>query len=336
MNKHELVIDLVNTLGEKKSDFLVRTELSINAYIRSQGAGCMAIVEKQKDGSVYKIWKLAPSADYAQRLLAFCRRKDFNGRELDSGLTEGVVNLVIREFEDLYDTNSEEIARVFTVFLIKNEVLSRSMVTTLVDSQAIGFTSDKVKGQIISLILTNLSHLLHTTTAKTVLAATGQAIAAAAAKPIGTKIAMLITQHVAIYVKAIAMKILASGAVKNLIVLAVKKFIIVAIVGTVVKTIGIKLGISTGGVVVLILLPLLVWYIAHDIYTFPSHLGKKVSQKVVEELDDKFVEINREVFDVVVERFLDSGVDTLAAHLAKVGAIQVGLKELVEQVEILT
>lgn len=329
MEKKELVAELVGVLGEKKYEFLADVEEAIKTYVSGQGTNCLSLVERNANGTISSRWALSASPGYVRRLTAFCLRKKVGGRNLDSGLTDPIIRIVIRKFEELYESSSEEISKTFLSFLLKSQTLSQSLVNTLVQSKSARRLSDEAKQRLAAFILAELKVVLGTAAAKSVIATTSKAVLAAVSKPIAHKLAMLMMKYMAVQLKIIIIKILSSAAVKKIIALAVKKFLLAAVMATLIKLIMVKFGISAGAALWGLLLPLIAAYIVYEVATFPRHLGEKVAAKIAEDLSGSFGSINEEITGNVVDEFLDKGIGALADSMMQEQAIQDGLEELI-------
>jgi len=128
MDNKDIIQELVNSLGEQRSEFLNDIESSIKSYISSQGANCLTINQVYSSGEIKRQWKLKASSDYAKCLYAFCRRESFRGYELDSALTEPVVDIVTSKFEAFYRKNNEHINKAFLKALIQDSAIINSIV----------------------------------------------------------------------------------------------------------------------------------------------------------------------------------------------------------------
>lgn len=328
MDREQLVNDLATRFNGKKTNFLTDVRSAVNGYISSQGTGCLTLIEKKRNGTKEK-WELSPHPGYALRLIAFCRGKKYEGNEIDSGLTEPVIGIVTRQFEHLYQANDEEIAKTIMSFIIQNQVLSASLVDTVINSAAVGKITDEVKARMASLILSQVQDALQVALAKGSLVTVGKTVTAVASKPIAAKIAMMLVKFIAVHLKTVIAKVLASAAIKTIIAAAVKKFLVAALTAAIVKAIAAKFGISAGAVFLWILIPVIVAYIAYEVVTFPGHLGEKVSEKVVEDLSGKFTNINQDVFKRVVSEVIDNGFGAIIEQFAQSDEVQDAIGELV-------
>lgn len=327
MDKNQLVNDLTVKFNDKKDDFLIDVQSAVKGYISNQGAGCLTLVERKRNGGTER-WALSAHPGYALRLIAFCRGKKYKGNEIDSGLTAPMIGIVTRQFEKLYETNDEEIAQAIMTYIIQDKVLSKSLIDTVINSTAAGKISAEIKAKMAALILSQVKDALQVAIAKGSLVTVGKAVAAVASKPIAAKLAMMLVKFISLHLKAVIAKVLASAAIKTLIAAAVKKFLLAALVAALVKAIAAKFGISAGAAFLWVLIPVIVAYIAYEIVTFPGHLGDKVSERLGEDLSDKFTNINEDVFDRVVSEVLDNGLGAIIEQFAQSNEVQNMIGEL--------
>lgn len=328
MDKHQLVNDLVTKFNDKKYDFLSDVRSAVTGYISNQGAGCLTLVEKKRNGEK-NVWKLSPHPGYALRLIAFCRGAKYDGNEIDSGLTEPIIGIVSRQFERLYQTNDEEIAKAILEFIVQDKALSKGFVDTIVNSAAANKITGEIKARAATLILLQIKDVLQIALAKGALIAVGKTVAAVASKPIATKIAMMLVKFIALHLKGVIAKVLASAAIKAIIATAVKKFILAALTATLVKAIAAKFGISASAAFLWILIPVIVAYIAYEVVTFPQHLGGKVGDKIVEDLSSNYGKINEDVFDRIVTEVVDNGIGAIMEQFVNSKEMQDALGDLI-------
>jgi hypothetical protein len=330
MQQHDSVRNLVELLGENKEAFLTSVNQTIRSYIERQGAECLTIIGRLPSGEIGHTWKLAPNLEYCRCLMAFCQAKQFKGYALDSGLTDPVVELVAKEFESFYQDHNHQIANELTRALARNEAFVNSLTQALVDSVS-GVsknTASIVKQKASMLIADQLQNLLQTGAGEAITATTTKVIAGAIAAPLTASIAAMLLKLLAVHMKTIIIHILSSAAVKAIIATIVKKYVVAALVGGTVKAIAAKLGLSMAGAFAVVLLPLIVAFIAYEVWRFPAHLGKQVADKVMEELGANFAEINEGILLQIVGDLGKSGARELAKRLANEPEIQQSLDEL--------
>ncbi len=327
MNREALVRELTAQLGDKKPAFLADVRSSVSSYIEAQGSGCLTLIERRDRGDI--TWELAADPSYVARLVSFCRAKPHDGNAIDSALTPPIADLVSQKFQKLYDDSSDEIAESVLRFIMKDEVLSKSMVDTVIASSA--YAASAVRNRLASTLLENIQQFLHTSAGHAVTTFVGKTVAATVSKPIGAKIAAMLVKALSTQLKVVIAKVIASGALKGVIATAVKKFVIFAVAGAIVKAVAAKFGISTMAAFMWILIPFIVAYIAYEVHTFPRHLAEKVSAKVVEELSGRYTEVNTEVCDRIVAQIVDTGIAVIMRPIADSAEVQAALGEFAKE-----
>lgn len=344
MSSKEKVQELVNLLGEKKYEFLNDVEKSIENYVSNQGSNCLTIVGKYPNGAVYKRWYLSARLEYISCLIAFCRQQKFQGKELDSALTDPISNIVSKRFESFYEKNTESISQVFLKYLVNEKVMLRSIVNVVVESAAAKFTADRaiglmtqpltagMKDRVTDLIISQMHHVVHSSTAQAVMTTTKQIVGAALTIPVAKTVALILVKLLASHMAVIIAKILSSAAIKTLIATVIKKFLLAAILAAIAKAVAAKLGIGVAGAMAIVLLPVVAAFIAYEIYTFPPHLGAKVAAKVSGELSSQFDAINTNIAQEIFRALPEIALTDLAENLAQSDAVQNEIHKLFVEV----
>lgn len=308
---------LVDGLESDKPAFLERVRGRVRSFIESRGTECLALVSRTDEGRVLETHKPSLTRKYAGRLIAFCRGVPYDNHTLDSALTEPTVALVTEEFERLYHDRGELFADAISAQLIRDEVFARGLIDSVIESRAIGTLTDQMKSFAARQLLIQLQAGFHAVVTSSVMQSVGHSVAAAVATPIAKQLTVLLIKALHLHMKTIIVKALSSVAVKKAILIYTKKFIAAAILAGVAKAIALKLGISATGAAMIILLPLVLAYLAREIYTFPRHLGEKVSERVVHELDSSYRALNQQISSTIADALLLSGMSALATELGK-------------------
>ncbi|MBX3383110.1 MAG: hypothetical protein KF864_06335 [Phycisphaeraceae bacterium] len=329
MDKAQLVADLSGRFAGQKAAFLAEVGQAINSYISEQGSECMTIIEH--DGGSGTRWTIAPTPSYVKRMAAFSTGNRVDGNELDSALTKPVVDLVTERFQRLYESKSDEISQAVVEFIVKDDVLMRSMLGTVLQSQVFHAASSAAKQKVITLLVEHMRELLRSGGLGSLATTLGKSVAAAVSKPISAKIVLLIVKTLSMSAKTTIAKLLASTAIKSAVAVAVKKFLVAAIITAIAKAIAVKFGIATTSAVIgWVILPVIAAYITYEVYRFPKTLGAKVSERVVEELNSGFDKINTTVFENVVADLIANGAGALGHTLADSPELSDAIKKLLE------
>jgi hypothetical protein len=301
-----IVQNLVEKMEQEKDDFLTRIEMKVKNYIASQGTGCLTIVEKNAHGSLHEEWSLAPlDKNYLQRLWKFCRAETIDGHELDSGLTEAVKALVVEEFNEFY----QEHVSFLTIEVLRNDAMQSCLNQTISNMKSLGYATQEVQALAVELVLGQVEHALTQKAAHVALAAT------TLAEVTSNKVALLMVHHFGEALAPLIAKSLAVPAVHKALLLIVKKYVVAAVTTAIIKALAAKLSIGVGAATFLAIAPILIAWVAVDIYLFPEHLGRNVAAKIRSELDASYTSnnqlISHELYEGMLTSLLTVGIDTI-------------------------
>ncbi len=302
--KESEINNIINQLGEKKHIFLEKIRRKIIEHVnRKTPSDCLTFVTRRSDDNkVSSIYEPEASLTYAEVLIAFCREKSYSGKVLDSYLTDGIIDVVTKEFETFYSDNSDQIAEGISKIVIADKVLMTSMASTMINSFS-GTIPDYLRTKVSTLLALKMQEIMKqkaaNTITHTVSKSSSHLVATTVSSPIAMKIGLIVVKFIMLNIKVITAKFLASAAFKAAIAGLVKKFVLAAIVGVIVKTIAAKFGISVGAAFAWVLIPLIAAYLYYEATHLPEHLGDKVSEKIVEKLSGDFKEMNKSIVNQI-------------------------------------
>lgn len=119
---------MTDALGKDKEEFLNYVESAINAHISAKSwQECLTIVQRYDDGRIRSTREPKVSESYWNRMVAFLRGKRYNGWQLDSKLTDGVVDVVIKKFGEFYQDHAKDLSGTPTQRLLKDRVFSKQL-----------------------------------------------------------------------------------------------------------------------------------------------------------------------------------------------------------------
>ena len=311
MENEKTIAQIVQELDASKDDFLDNTQQKIASWIKSQSvANCLTFVLRNNAGGIHQILEPAASLIYAKCLLAFLREQKFEKHEVDSLLTDGVVNMVIGEFEQLYEANQERIGNKVLAALLRDDVFRNGLSTQIVNSFS-GTLPEILKRKAMTVVLQKMDsaigHSVENTVSKGSITLIKQTIAA----PIGHKLAYLLIKILATNLKVIIAKFLASAAFKAAITAAIKKLVVAVVLSAMIKFIAAKLGISAAGAYALFLIPLIATYLAYEAYSLPENLAKKISEQIKTTLASEYGAINQDIASNIVNNIMMVGASWL-------------------------
>lgn len=292
--------NIVNQLGDKKHQFLDRIKRKIIEHISNKTpSNCLTFVTRRSDDNrISSVYEPEASFTYAEVLIAFCREKSYGGKVLDSYLTDGIIDVVTKEFETFYSDNSDKIAEGISKIVIADRVLMTSMAATMINSFS-GTIPDYLRSKVSTLLALKMQEIMKqkaaNTITHTVSKTSSHLVSTTLSSPIAAKIGLIVVKFIMLNIKLITAKFLASAAFKAAIAGLVKKFVLAAIIGVIVKTIAAKFGISVGAAFAWVLIPLIAAYLYYEATHLPEHLADKVSEKISEKLSGDFKEMNKSI-----------------------------------------
>ncbi len=329
MDNNALKNAIIKELGSHKSQFLDQVQRKIYNNIASlSSADCLTIVEKK---SYYdKTWEPSDSLDgYIPRFIAFLRKKNYDGNELDSILTDKVVGIVVSTYNSFVQEHKD-------IFIkpILEETFKNNLIANTIAKQAVERWKSTVPQAIKQKLVTALVHKIEDSISTNIVHASSDAVATAASKiiattatiPITKSIAIMLSKHMALFLKVVVSKVLASAAFKTMMATMVKKFVAVKVLSIIITSIGAKLaGISIGW----ILAPLILAFIAYEVSTLPRKMAKSISEAVVMELDREYNGLNTTISTSIVAELSGSAMSTFIGDVIQ----DASMKELIDSLD---
>lgn len=327
--------EVLRSLNKRKSTFLDNVESSVRIYIESTGKQCIAVVEKAPNGgAILKTWQVHLDddlGDFCKVLYKFVRKKQYNGHDLDSALTEPISNQVEKAYQEFYKSESEAISSGMLVMLAADDLKLISFVDRITDI-ALDQFSKQVKKQVVHMVVHQVKESVNQGTLHTVGHHIGHLAATTAGTQVAVIVAHLLLKLLAANIAHIVAKLLASAFLKKLLAILIKKFVLAAVTAAVLQFLATHVGIAAGGSTVMwIVMPLLIAYIGYKITTFPKKLGEKVSKNIRQELESKFESTNQTILEKIFESVF--GGNELVREIAKDEQFQNILRKLGEKVQ---
>lgn len=328
---------LIKELGNKKNDFLDGVEETIKIYIAGKSwQECLTIKQLYPDSTIIKsTWSPKISLDYAKRLVAFMRGEQYEEGgffsskrryDLDSGLTQGVVDEVTKEFNKFY--TSEDFSNILFQQLMKDNIFATTLANEISEKVIIasnGIIGTTLKRQLSEQLVQALQNAggdaLATAIGTALKAVVGKLIALVAATSISKAVLAVIMKNMIIMLQGVLAKVLATTALKATLMSLLKKLVAAKIVAAVVALVAAAaakagVSISFGWIVAPIIIGVIAWIIKHEVSNLPIDMSKKVSKSVRDELDGKFTKINNDVVTEMVKSLATSTMSNLAKEIA--------------------
>lgn len=303
--QRERLQDLVQELGVDKREFVSAVRASIREYVTSQGADCLAIVERDENGGVRRTLTLGANLDYANHLLQFCRGKTIGGWSLDSGLTDPIISRVTTEYARFYERRADSITASLVAELQEDRIALASMVGTLTE-RVVPALVPEVKDRLVDLLVHQMNVAIHSSTVQGMVHVVSHSTAATTAAVTAKTLASLLLKSLTPQMKLLIIKhILSSVVVQKFVLIIVKKYVSAAVVATLAHVLAAKLHLSLGAAMAIILVPLIAAFITHEIRTFPQHLGEKIAENLCYELEGNFTAVSESILSKVYDEVLN-------------------------------
>ncbi len=338
MDASKAITDVVNSLEDKKYAFLGSVQYEVRQFVANQSIEkCLTIVERNKDGSIHSKWYPKDFVEgYLPRLIAFCRKKDYNGRQLDSALTDDVVNIVVKEYEKFYSDNSDLLSKALLKKIIEDKAFQKIFTDNLSKSMT-GTVPVTVKNKIAALLIAGIHDgnniSLVDSAAKSIGDTTTKIVSYAASVPIIKTITTFIVTHFGFQIKMLVIKVLSTAAAKGMLVALIKKAVAAKILAAIIVLVGAKIGIVSGGAVIAwILIPILVAFIAREVYILPEKLSEKVSTEIGNELSGEFKVINTKVVSQIFANISTTTMNGLLADIMNTKEFKDGVNKLIKAI----
>jgi hypothetical protein len=333
--EHEEHINrLAARLSTDRDAFVVKLKADVYQHISSQKAvKCLTVLEVDCNDNIAATWSPdPPGVNYIRALFFFCREETFHGQRLDSPLTIETVSIITKSFEDFFAIKSDTIANEIAVSLLQNAKFTEAVLNKIIESTNSTIPA-AVRSQAIAIILSqmqdsmgfNLQHAIVNT------------VAPAAAKIVGASVSTLVVnilmlhlvKFIALHLHAIIVKVLASAAFKAMVVAVVKKIAVAAVIAGLAKLVIAKLGIGAGAAVALVVLPLIIAFIARELYILPDKLADEISEKVGDQISGKFESISKGVVEKIYEQITSLSVSAIAEQVAKQSGVKSSIEDLI-------
>ena len=261
---------MTDTLDKDKEEFLNCVENAINAHISTKSwQGYLTIVQRYDDGRIRSTLEPKVSESYWNRMVAFLRGKRYNGWQLDSKLTDGVVDVVTKKFGEFYQDHAKDLSGPLTQRLLKDRVFSKQLANNIIEA-AKGPLPDAIKKELSSRIVDVLEHTdigghIMNVAVVRITAAINTVIAYA----VSSSVVTIMLQHMAVFLKGAIVKVLATTAFKTMIVSVIKVIAKTKIIAFLVVIFGSLLGSVPLWAVIA---PLLLAFIAYQVASLPDNL----------------------------------------------------------------
>lgn len=326
-NERDAVIARIAALIEGQKEALVpAVRLAIQHHIASQSVGaCLTIVARDPKGQILETFApTPPNGRYVKALTAFVLKRGFEGKALDSGLSDSTAEEVAAAFAGKLEVISDELTETMLPFLLRSEVFVASLSGALAAAYR-GTIPHQMKSQLTSILTRKLkvalSQHVDTSSIAAVKMSIAKVVASSVASPLGAKMAAMVVHTLLTSLKPILIKLLASTALKAAILSKIKAIIIASFLGAFIKLLAVKLGISTGVAFAWVLLPALLAWLAYEAMHFPEKLAANVAGDVAKDLESGFQQTGISIAEAMVTLAITECAGVVAREVIRVGAL---------------
>jgi hypothetical protein len=314
-------VDAVTMIIAGREDTLIPgVEEAIRSYIAAQERlTCLTIVSRGESGDMLEVFApRPPDLRYVRALTAFVLKRDFEGRKLDSILSEGTAAKVADVFAAELASASDKISDALVPFVLRSEVFVEGLSSAVIDAYQGGVPAHmrrQVTTALTGKLKTVLAQHIDSTAIGSIKAGLGKTVGSAVATPVGAKLAAVMVHTLATSLKPIIIKILSSTALKAAIATKLKAVVIGSFLGAFVKLLAVKLGLSTAATVAWILLPILVAWLSAEAYRFPGKLADSVADAVGRDMRAGFQQTSRSTAEMIVEMAASEAIAVVARSM---------------------
>lgn len=310
--KDRTIKELVNSLGKDKDKLLDDVHWRVKYGVKSLGVKkCFSVIEVKSYGR--KEYN-PPTLSWGQRFTNFCLKKNYEGNQLDSPVTEKVLTEVSEAFHKYYQDKSSDISEIISKDIATNDKFINSLANTIHQAGIVQASKKVIKSKLNSLI----SSALHSAQAQAITAQvvgiTGSLVTQVASSAVGK----IILKQILIYSKIVIAKILGSAAFKTMLGAAIKKFAFAAILAAVTNVLwgllGAKVAAAIGSAIVPIIAIGILGWVAVEIASMPEKLGEKLADEIKRNMSNEIDKINHQMANNIYEK-IGENFGSLAAKL---------------------
>lgn len=337
-DRNEAIQTIRSLINSKKSTIISDVNSAIiNSISNKTPSECLEIISRSSGGDVFKRYPFRLNKEYAGVLLDFIRKKQIDGRNLDSGLTDPTCDLVANIFSRHVEEMSDEISGAVIKVIISNDRFVRGISDVIIASSSTPVPR-LLQKKLSAVVTKKIGHALLTavdsSTYATVKLSVMKVAGAAAASPVAMKLAATLITSLATTLKPIIIKMLASTAVKTAIMSKIKAVIMGALLGSFIKIIGAKLGVSLGVAYAFVLAPLIIVWLTHEYKTLPRKLAKSVADSVAKDMAYGFENTAQSLAEMIVERVVIDGVGLISAQFINENNVDDFIEECLAELDV--
>lgn len=326
---------LVRHIEGDKEMFLADLKSAVLNRVSSKTpAQCLELVTTRQGSSA--TWKIWDNVAYVQRLVAYLRKKPYkqDGREyeVDSVMTGEILELTTSKISQHILSHQEVIADVAMTEMLLRDSTREEFLAVFLKGKTGHVLTEKGKSMIAASLLQGLhdrlshfsvsvasnvgekvSHLLALASKSAIITGSAEIVTKLIATSSGKIVLARLSVLIAHSIGPVIAKFLAVPAVE----FALKKMIFAAVLGTMAKLIAAKIGMSIGAAIWIVLLPVLLGFLAKDIYDLPQKLGAGLAETISSDMRSTYSQtIGSIVTELLVNFTSKQAVHSLAERLA--------------------
>jgi hypothetical protein len=333
--RQQTIKEIQEFLQDKKEEVIIDVRTAIAVHIGGKSPKeCLALVLRDKEGVVVQHLPMEAEKRYALVLLAFLRKKTYEGHEVDSELTDSTSEVVAEAFSTRIEKDADRLAALIMPLILSDQRFAKAISEHLVSLSQLP-PMKQLQRKVTSILMHKLgvilSHTIDTTMTTAIKASVVKVAAASISSPIAIKITASIVTSLGAALKPILIKLLASAAFKAAIIAKVKAIIVGSVLAAFIKIIGVKIGMGAGAAFAFILLPALIAWLIYEYRNFPEKLSTKVSESVATDMAANFEETSMSLAETLVERIIIDGAGIVAANLIHKGLVDSLMQESIRE-----
>ncbi|KAF3921862.1 hypothetical protein AA313_de0208651 [Arthrobotrys entomopaga] len=296
----------IDYLVTQKPAFVSACRSRVYNYIERQDRRYLVqIVEKNAYGPNRHRTHHVGIDSYIAVLACFCTEETYNGHDLDSVLTEPIVDIVCNCYCELVNKNSDHINRYLKQKITENEIVLQEtlkIVMKELSAKGLKFTQGHL-AHLIHEIVTDTTH----SAAQSQLGITiGHSITAAAGTTAGQILVKLLFKAIAHHVVTITAHITSNTVVTMAAKAAAKKVVMATVTGAVVNMLATKFGIASAATALHVIgWAILGGYLSIKLINLPEDMAEKVSDGVQNTLNNTYRSCITEILDSLAKSAMD-------------------------------
>lgn len=333
--RQRLIAEAARVLVEQRAAIVGDVRAAVRAEIARQSLRqCLSLVALAPEGGKTEALPMEMDKRYASALIAFICKRPFEGRELDSVLTEPTAALVADVFTRKVAERSDELAEKLVPVLacsrkfiadVAEDVVGEYRAT--IPHTALAPVSSALGGKFASALMETIDSRTDESIRESILGISR----GARNQPLAAQISLALIRNLSASLKPIVASLLGSAALKSAIAAKIKVLVLGAVLGAFVKLVGLKFGLTAGTTLLWIAIPVVLGWIAYEAANFPDHLADRVANGIATDLDRHFTDTSEAMAQALVEQIAADSAPMIARDLIRDPAITTLLDQAIAE-----